>query len=385
MSSTNTIDKAAWILNKTSLLTSNNNNCNIKHNTNCNRGDKQSINGGKNSYSLDIKVNMTKDRSCSSCDKYNSTTPTTSTDTIDNTDPQKQLYIEEAIIRQKLSIRSYHLPGNNWCQDYAMYIKNNHLVFGLCCRHRLNPVTTKHRLIILLGSLAFGLTITNAVYLYFLYDDKNYDDTAFSLSLSLSGEVFETLNDADSQNMSLSISNGMAMLWTVGSGLHAMFDLLLWHMIACGYCQNKKRNYNNAGWNVAMAVVSIFVAGASFVVLYRAYENDEVAGEEQLLKIIDDSNSTFSIGNEDVEFSHRPMTMETIMALRQGNPDFRFLYGYLVELGLSLFLFTPIIQTIVFSGIFGCRGRLPLIGGRPRSVMLENERVKKLARKELPV
>jgi len=160
---------------------------------------------------------------------------------------------------------------------------------------------------------------------------------------------------------------------------------LLWHMIACGYCQNKKRNYNNAGWNVAMAVVSIFVAGASFVVLYRAYENDEVAGEEQLLKIIDDSNSTFSIGNEDVEFSHRPMTMETIMALRQGNPDFRFLYGYLVELGLSLFLFTPIIQTIVFSGIFGCRGRLPLIGGRPRSVMLENERVKKLARKELPI
>ena len=39
---------------------------------------------------------------------------------------------EDEIIRQKLSVRAYHLPGNNWCQDLAMYIKNNHLVSRIC-------------------------------------------------------------------------------------------------------------------------------------------------------------------------------------------------------------------------------------------------------------
>ena len=368
------IEKAARILN--SSLNSSGNDNNKKT---LSEGDTAS--SGKSSYSLEVKFNMAKDN-CS-CDKYSTSTPTTSSDSLHEIDAQKQIYDDEAIIRQKLSIRSYHLPGNSWGQDYAMYIKNNHLVFGLCCRHRLNPVTTKHRLIILLGSLAFGLTVTNAVYLYFLLGDKKYDDTALALSFSLSGQVVDGLNDS-AQNISLDISNGMAMLWTIGAGAHAMFDLLLWHMIACGYCQSTKRNYNHAGWNMALAVVSIIVAGASFVVLYRAYEDDEAEIDEQLFKFVDDGNETVSFGYEDSN-PHRPITMETIKALRQGNPDFRFLYGYLVELGLSLFVFTPIIQTILFSGIFGCCGRLPLVGGRPRSVKLENERVKKMARKELPV
>lgn len=356
------------------LLNSNSTDSNVKA---LSKGDTNSK--GKASYSLEVKFNMAKDSNCS-CDKYSTSTPTTSSDSLVDIDTQRQIYEEESIIRQKLSIRSYHLPGNTWGQDYAMYIKNNHLVFGLCCRHRLNPVTTKHRLIILLGSLACGLTITNAVYLYFLLGDKNYDDTALAFTLSLSGEAANGLNT--SQNLSLDISNGMAMLWTLGAGAHAMFDLLLWHMIACGYCQTSKRNYNHAGWNMALAVVSIIVAGASFVVLYRAYEDDENDPEEQLLKFADDGNQTVVLGED--SSPHRPITIETIKAFRQSDPDFRFLYGYLVELGLSLFVFTPIIQTILFSGIFGCCGRLPLVGGRPRSVMLENEKMKH-CRKELPV
>ena len=375
--SANAIEKAAWILNKTTSLTSNSTNSNPKT---ISKGD---TNTGNTSYSFDIKFNMTKGNCNCHCDKHSVSTPTTSTDSIvDEIDTQKQIYDDEAVIRQKLSIRSYHLPGNSWWQDYAMYIKNNHLVFGLCCRHRLNPVTTKHRLIILLGSLAFGLTVTNAVYLYFLYGDKDYDDTAMAFSLSLSGEVGDNLNTAKS--LSFDISYGLAVLWTIGAGAHAMFDLLLWHMIACGYCQSSKRNYNHAGWNMALAITSIVLAGASFVVLYRAYENEETAVDEQLLKFMDDGNSTVTIGEDDSS-PRRPITMETIKAFRESNPDFRFLYGYLVELGLSLFVFTPIIQTVLFSGIFGCCGRLPLVGGRPRSVKLEEERVKKLSRKELPV
>lgn len=311
------------------------------------------------------------------CEKIRSSTPTASSDSVDSTaksssiDLQQHLYDEEEIIRRKLSLRTYHLPGNNWGQDWLMYFKNNHLVFGLCCHHRLHPVTTKHRLIILLGSLAFGLTVTNAVYLYYLYGDANYYDTAFALSISLSGEVVDNL---PRKNASLDISNGMAVLWTIGASAHAMFDLSLWHMIACGCCQQRKLNH--AGWHMAIAVVSIFVALASFVVLYRAYEVDESNVEEQLLVSLGGVNSTAPI---------RPITFETILPFGQGKPDFNFLYGYLVELFASLFVFTPIIQAILFSGILGCCGRIPLVGGRPRSIASEKERVHRLATVQMQV
>eukprot|EP01082_Thalassiosira_pseudonana_P006305 g6078.t1 g6078 contig20:746436-746813(+) len=115
----------------------------------------------------------------------NVTKTTQSTNTSDDEsstvslDNQQQIYEEEDFIRKKLSLRSYHLPGHNWRQDWAMYIRNNRLIFGLCCHHRLHPVTIKHRLIILVGSLAFGLSVTNAAYLWYLYyGDNGYNNTA---------------------------------------------------------------------------------------------------------------------------------------------------------------------------------------------------------------
>ena len=63
-------------------------------------------------------------------------------------------YAEEDFIRGKLARRAYHLPGNTCCQDYAQYLMNCHLIFGLCCHDKRSPVHTKHRLLLLLGSLA---------------------------------------------------------------------------------------------------------------------------------------------------------------------------------------------------------------------------------------
>ncbi|KAL3795929.1 hypothetical protein HJC23_002200 [Cyclotella cryptica] len=397
------------------------------------------------------------------CEKISSSTPTASSDSVDSTANSssvdlQQLYDEEEIIRRKLSLRTYHLPGNNWRQDWLMYINNNHLVFGLCCHHRLHPVTTKHRLIILLGSLAFGLTVTNAVYLYYLYGDTNYDDTAFALSISLSGEVVDNLPE---KNVSLDISNGMAVLWTIGASAHAMFDLLLWHMIACGYCQRRK--FNHAGWNMAIAIVSIFVALASFVVLYRAYQADGAprpdtlhllnAEREDSRRMNELSKSEFC-GSEFVLMAlywflcvlkdptldfRRVMSLDWKISipiysmvrkqvsgkklsksiikrnsmLRQVDKktkcqwkQYHHYDSHLLtdipsgriqkfsttmvgrnndKLFASLFVFTPIIQAILFSGILGCCGKVPLVGGRPRSVALEKERVNRPSRKQMQV
>jgi hypothetical protein len=50
--------------------------------------------------------------------------------------------------------------------------------------------------------------------------------------------------------------------------------------------------------------------------------------------------------------------------------QFTFFVKYAVELFLSWFLYFPIFGTLMFSGILGCGGRLPILGGRPRDKKL---------------
>ena len=65
---------------------------------------------------------------------------------------------EEDIKLQRLfAARSAHLPGNNWCQDWTQWMRNNHPILGLCCRHPLNPVGVFPRCVILLSSTILAL------------------------------------------------------------------------------------------------------------------------------------------------------------------------------------------------------------------------------------
>ena len=80
----------------------------------------------------------------------------------------------------------------------------------------------------------------------------------------------------------------------------------------------------------------VVVAFTTFVVVVRAYESVEEEEEE------DGINQIETFGNK---------------------ADFQYLYGYVVELIISLFVFTPIAQIILFSGILGCCS-LPVLGGR---------------------
>ena len=310
--------------------------------TTATQSDQQSSN---TSVELGINFKMVKDCNNNS-NKARPSTPTPSTDdecssvSADGDQNSKDSNPDDDVIRQKLSMRAYHLPGNNWRQDLGMYIKNNHLIFGICCHHRLHPVTVKHRLVILLGSLAFGLSATNAIYLYYLWgkdDVDRYDDTA--LSISLGGDVVENVV---TNSVTIDISHGMALLWTVGAAAHSFFDLALWHMIACG-CM-KRKFCRVVGSNMAVAIVMLIIALTTFVVVVRAYESGdkEIYNSDQ-----DDGGATFA---SDQGFGH--------------HADFQYLYGYGVELLLSLFVYTPLAQVLLFTGLFGC-GAVPFLGGRP--------------------
>jgi hypothetical protein len=252
------------------------------------------------------------------------------------------------IIRYKLSKRSYHLPGNTFLQDLFMYFRNNHSVFGICCHHPLHPITIRHRLVILMGSLSFGLTMTNVVYLLFLWgvmgENVMHDDVALSISLGLDGDVVDSITTE--KEMRIEISRGMSILWTVGAACHSFFDLALWHMIACAYTD--KKWCRTFGWNVAVSVVMASMALTTFVALVRAYEYGDVSDEINDAEYIDGRNGL-------------------------QRADFRYMYGCLLELGISLFVYTPMIQLILFSGILGC-GVLPVFGGRFYTMREERRR-----------
>ena len=56
--------------------------------------------------------------------------------------------------------------------------------------------------------------------------------------------------------------------------------------------------------------------------------------------------------------------VQTVTEGRLG--EYSFLLRFGVELLLAWFVFSPLVSTVLLSGILGCNGRVPLLGGRPR-------------------
>ena len=86
----------------------------------------------------------------------------------------------------------------------------------------------QERLVILFGSIAIGLTISNLTYLYFIHNEYGANDELF------------TLNHRHSKYTGIpeiTVTKVMITLWTLGSFLHTVFDLSIWHMKACTICR----------------------------------------------------------------------------------------------------------------------------------------------------
>lgn len=278
--------------------------------------------------------------------------------------------IDADFIRGKLARRAYHLPNNNYCQDYRQYIANCHLIFGLFCYDKRSPVRIKHRVLLLCGSLAFGLNITNIIYLWgnqVFHDDeitstfREWATTKIPTNLYNSTSATNTLledtilEDA-SARFKVSMGSQLTILWTVGAAIHAAFDMALWHMISCGYCSyrpnttSRRQEHLLFGWTTAIAIVMLMIIATCVVLYFRAFPMTEDE-DGQLLLLMDDAEPA-----------------EVMGFLLRG--DFSFILAFIIEFTVSLFIWTPLLMTTLFTGILGC-GRIPCIGGRPREVWKE--------------
>jgi hypothetical protein len=293
-----------------------------------------------------------------------------------------------------LGLRSYHLPGNSFCQDWFQYFANNHPIFGICCHHKNHPIGKRMRIINLFGSIVFGLCVTNVIWLSFLYikedvdtavvtislgkgvsfgantnNATNVDNTTISVDLSDISDIgnFNSISNNDATSTSangqeIQITEGMIMLWTVGGALHALFDNTIWYVTACVCCLpgrslERLGKLRWCGSYIAVFAVIAFTACATFAVVLRATLDSN--GENVDLTDL----GTAGINDDNIKLGQT-----------SDASAYEFMIGYAVELVLALIVYYPLVGTILFSGVLVC-GKIPVLGGRP----FEVSRQKRLA------
>ena len=140
---------------------------------------------------------------------------------------EEDLAIRSRIV-PKLAKRAYHLDKDiTWFEDWKQYQKNIHPVFGICLHHPLHPVRLPQRIIILVGSIAFGFALTNCVYLGFLGKEEAGDTVNYIY------EITGRVADYQQNYTNIEFEQSMLFLVTVGSFIHSAFDMLIWYMMAC--------------------------------------------------------------------------------------------------------------------------------------------------------
>lgn len=256
---------------------------------------------------------------------------------------------DELYLKKLLAARSAHLPGNNWCQDWIQWMRNNHPILALCFRHRLNPVGFWPRIVILISSVSFGLTVTNLIYLFYRsHPEKN--GTILKIQLG---------DDATYKTENLEVTYEAVILWTFGGFIHSLLDLGMWHLNACACCLQSC--CAKAGPYISIVIAAMLTAASTFAILWRA---DYEYGMKE------NSNSTVYQGEEKLWTDQIENGFESFGSLQ-------FLWKYYVELLAVWVLHFPIIGTIFFSGAlygvgWGC------IGGRPKEIKRQQNELRKM-------
>ncbi|CAB9520278.1 expressed unknown protein [Seminavis robusta] len=327
----------------------------------------------------------------------------------------RQAVVEDNAIAAALAARAFHLPGYSYMADWSQYIVNNHLIFGLCCRHPKHPLTTKLRFLNLMASALFGLAITNMIWLGYIYYDEDPDSVLFKISFydedagneliissnltnddqwffnnnttnsSMMDDLWDNYNvtntmapttlepksgwelflprpkNAHTETLgnTLQITRGMVLLWTLGAALHAVFDNTIWRLSACGCCLPGNRCERFGFLRGMSGAFTIFVvvmvtAVATFAVVLRAtlMSHDEIE---------------FSASNSGGLVDDAIDVRESFREAAQNIGALEFVMGYFVEFFLALFVYHPLFMTILFMGclnFLGC-GKLRVLGGRP--------------------
>lgn len=260
--------------------------------------------------------------------------------------------IPDSILIPLLAQKSYHLPGNSWRQDWVQWMKNNHIVFGICFCDKLHPIEWWERIIVMLGSMSFALIAINIYYLLWDWDEFVFNDETATDAPGFDPE--SELYSITIFGTTYAITQGMIVLWTFGGLLHSVFDFTVWQTSACACCHPGGRCYDRCSFcsqncnDLGSYVLVPIVMGVMALAVYSSYVRTNYSDD-------DEKDAATAQTTDDL---YNSLTGGTL-------GQFSFLVKYFVELFLAWFFYFPIFGTVMFSGILGC-GRLPILGGRPR-------------------
>lgn len=327
---------------------------------------------------------------------------TTTTNSQRNNSPPV-LSAEDRRLQSLLGQGAYHLPGNGWCQDYIQYFCNNHPLIAPFCQHRLHPISKWMRAVGLLGSVMVGLVITNAVYLWFIHDNESTSTTVFEMSAGgfavqngTKGWVYLEEEDSIAQYTKMEVSYGMAILWTVGGALHAFWDSTIWYASSCaclstaspnssinsaaaaeeGRCCSKVQSSSCATTakrlcNILVVTgVLLITAVATVAVVVRAHV--EGGGEASVNSALDTFSSVGgSVGIGDSNNANTTTTAEAGTEYVSNKDNYEYLLAYSIELVVAWFIWFPLLETLMFSGITSRICPCGVGGGRPAELERE--------------
>eukprot|EP00339_Tiarina_fusa_P014337 CAMPEP_0117009748 /NCGR_PEP_ID=MMETSP0472-20121206/8766_1 /TAXON_ID=693140 ORGANISM="Tiarina fusus, Strain LIS" /NCGR_SAMPLE_ID=MMETSP0472 /ASSEMBLY_ACC=CAM_ASM_000603 /LENGTH=434 /DNA_ID=CAMNT_0004712103 /DNA_START=16 /DNA_END=1320 /DNA_ORIENTATION=+ len=287
---------------------------------------------------------------------------------------------EERKLQSLLADGAYHLPGNTWREDWRQYFGNNHPLLSPCFQHRLHPISKAMRAVGLFGSVMAGLVITNVFFLWFV--DLEEQEAVFELSAGgfavQNGTSFVVIENEDhvvAQYTSFEFSTGMLILWSVGSATHALFDITIWYATSCSCLgkEEEEEEYEDADYadhDAEQPRPQTSTSLATWVARHRTLVNALVVTGVILIAAMASLAVVVRVaieGGNDVDTS-------SLAALQSEGLDgeaitnkhnYEFLTSYAVELALAWFLWFPVVETILFSGVLSCGGRLSCLGGRP--------------------
>ena len=298
----------------------------------------------------------------------------------------KSSYTEEIEERERivaaLSEHAYHLPGNtSWTQDLWQYLTNNHPVIGICCHHKYHFLQAGPRVAALIGSVCFGLIITNVVYLIFVFTDSDSVYVEWKTDATRTGWQ----PDLDDNVSVLSVSNVNLVLWTVGAFVHGLFDTAVWSLAACTCLKVRQeqasslRRKRSMGVFIVVELVIFVTAIATLTVALRAAidqggDGDEGRGGDYVDAITGDGFSNTGAVTRPPSRTNITKVQDILyIEVPKNASDYEFLVAYMIELGLSYFLYYPVIGIVLFSGILTC-GKVPGLGGRPYELQKERSK-----------
>jgi hypothetical protein len=197
------------------------------------------------------------------------------------------------------------------------------------------------RMLAFFGSVVFGLTITNIIYMAFILEDQPFNKSF--VNVTLTNHAITGNAALDNQVSHFEVTNGLIALWTVGSALNALYDNLIWSVAACACCLEGGRYEHLLRYRKFLPLIVMFLvvgtaATATLVVLIVATVRS-TDKNEQTAKLLGISYDTRA-------------------------HSYRFPLSYGLEVLFSLAIWYPLMGTLLFSGVLGC-GRMPIFGGRP--------------------